>query len=98
MPLDKKYEPVAEYPPTVIDRNSGGKHSILGCARACVPVDEKIIWAKQLEKPTKVFTRWDLEKYFFGVPGDFIAVPINDPQDCYIVNKRVFSKTYEAVD
>ena len=95
--LDKKYEPVAEYPPTVIDRYSGEKHSILASARACVPVSEKIIKAQQVKKRTKVFTCWDLEKYFYGAPGDFLVVNENDLHDCYIVNERIFYKTYEVI-
>ncbi|MDR0516888.1 MAG: DHH family phosphoesterase [Fibromonadaceae bacterium] len=95
--LDKKYEPVSEYPPTVIDRYSGEKHSILNCAKACLPTSEKIIKAKQIEKRTKVFTYWDLEKYFSGIPGDFLAANENDLQDCYIVNERIFYKTYALI-
>jgi phosphoglycolate phosphatase len=95
--LDKKYEPVSEYPPTVIDRYSGEKLSILSVAKACVPVNEKIIKAKQIDKRTKVFTYWDLEKYFSGVPGDFLAANENDLQDCYIVNQRIFYKTYALI-
>lgn len=96
--LDKKYEPVSEYPPTVIDRYSGEKHSILSCAKVCVPTNEKIIKAKQVEKRTKVFTYWDAEKYFSGKPGDFLAANENDLQDCYIVNERIFYKTYALIE
>jgi phosphoglycolate phosphatase len=95
--LDKIYEPVSEYPPTVIDRYSGEKLSILSVAKTCVPVNEKIIKATQIEKRTKVFTYWDLEKYFSGVPGDFLAANENDLQDCYIVNERIFHKTYALI-
>jgi phosphoglycolate phosphatase len=96
--LNKKYEPVSEYPPMVIDRYSGEKHSILSCAKVCIPVSEKIIKAKQIEKRTKVFTYWDAEKYFSGKPGDFLAANENDLQDCYIVNERIFHKTYVLLD
>jgi phosphoglycolate phosphatase len=96
--LDKKYEPVSEYPPTVIDRFSGEKHSILNCAKVCTPVSEKIIKAKQIEKRTKVFTYWDAEKYFSGKLGDFLAANENDLQDIYIVNERIFYKTYALID
>ncbi|MDR1760671.1 MAG: DHH family phosphoesterase [Fibrobacter sp.] len=95
--LDKKYELVSEYPPTVIDRYNGEKHSILSYAKVCVPVFEKIIKAKQIDKRTKVFTYWDTEKYFSGVPGDFLAANENDLQDCWIVNERIFYKTYELI-
>ncbi|MDR2579943.1 MAG: DHH family phosphoesterase [Fibromonadaceae bacterium] len=95
--LDKKYEPVTEYPPTVIDRYSGDKHSILSVAKTCVPISEKIVKAKQVEKRTKVFTYWDAEKYFSGISGDFLAANENDLNDCYIINERIFYKTYEVI-
>ncbi|MCL2160034.1 MAG: DHH family phosphoesterase [Oscillospiraceae bacterium] len=95
--LDKKYKPVAEYPPTVIDKFSGDKHSILDRAMACIPVNEKIVRARQITKHTKVFTDWDTEKYFFGAPGDFLAANENDLRDCYIVSERIFHKTYESL-
>lgn len=95
--LDKEYESVSEYPPTVINRYSGEKHSILSCAKTCVPVFEKIIRAKQITQRTKVFTDWDTEKYFSGVPGDFLAANENDLQDCYIVNERIFNKIYQIL-
>jgi phosphoglycolate phosphatase len=95
--LDKKYEPVTEYPPTVIDRYSGDKRSILECAKVCVPINEKIVKARQISRRTKIFTYWDPEKYFSGVPGDFLTANENDLQDCYIVNERIFYKTYELI-
>jgi len=95
--LDKKYEQVSEYQPTVIDRYSGEKHSILEHAKTCVPIDEKIIRAQQIKKRTKVFTNWDMEKYFSGVPGDFLSANETDFNDCYIVNERIFYKTYAEI-
>ncbi len=37
------------------------------------------------------------EKYFSGVPGDFLAANENDLSDCWIVNERIFYKTYEEM-
>jgi len=95
--LSHKYESFAEYQPTVIDRYGGEKHSILRCAAVCIPTNEKIIKAKQLKKRTKVFTYWDAEKYFSGIPGDFLSANESDLGDCYIVNERIFYKTYEEM-
>jgi phosphoglycolate phosphatase len=94
---DDEYEQISEYSPIVINRNTGRKQAILRFARICFPKNEKIIKAKQIEKRTKVFTYWDTEKYFSGKPGDFLAANENDLQDCYIVNERIFNKTYALV-
>jgi len=92
--MDDEYLQISEYPPTVINRLTGRKQSIVRFAKTCFPKNEKTIKAKQIEKRTKVFTYWDTEKYFSGKPGDFLAANENDLQDCYIVNERIFHKTY----
>jgi len=92
--MDDEYLQVSEYPPTVINRLTGRKQSLVRFAKTCFPKSEKIIKAKQIEKRTKVFTYWDTEKYFSGKPGDFLAANENDLQDCYIINERIFQKTY----
>jgi phosphoglycolate phosphatase len=95
--LNDEYEQVSEYPPTVINRLTGRKQGISRFAKICFPTGEKIIRAKQIEKRTKVFTYWDTEKYFSGKPGDFLAANEADLGDCYIVNERIFYKTYELM-
>ena len=95
--MEDEYQQTFEYPPTVINRLTGRKQGISRFAKICFPRDQKIIKAKQIEKPTKVFTYWDTEKYFSGKPGDFLAANETDLGDCYIVNKRIFDNTYELV-
>jgi phosphoglycolate phosphatase len=93
--MEDEYQQNFEYPPTVINRLTGRKQGISRFAKICFPKDQKIIKARQIEKLTKVFTYWDTEKYFSGKPGDFLAANETDLGDCYIVNKRIFDKTYE---
>jgi phosphoglycolate phosphatase len=92
------YEQISEYPPTVINKATGKKQSLVRFAKICFAKDEKIIKAKQIDKRTKVFTYWDLEKYFSGKPGDWLAANENDLGDCYIINERIFPQTYELID
>ncbi len=95
--MEDEYRQVFEYPPTVINRLTGRKQGISRFAKICFPKDQKIIKAKQIEKLTKVFTYWDTEKYFSGKPGDFLTANETDLNDCYIVNERIFYKTYELI-
>ncbi|MCL2101010.1 MAG: hypothetical protein FWH22_04780 [Fibromonadales bacterium] len=92
------YEQVSEYPPTVINKATGKKQSLVRFAKICFAQGEKIIRAKQIDRRTKVFTYWDLEKYFSGRPGDWLAANENDLGDCYIINERIFPKTYELIE
>ena len=95
--LNDEYQEVFEYPPAIINRATGRKQPISRFAKICFANGEKTVRAKQIEKRTKVFTYWDTEKYYSGKPGDFLVANENDLGDCYIVNERIFHKTYEPV-
>lgn len=32
-----------------------------------------------------------------GKEGDYLAVRVDDPQDIYVIEKRIFHKTYEQM-
>ncbi len=53
------------------------------------------IKAKVLERPTKVFTKWQYEGYMFGEVGDILASSVSDPQDIYVIKKDLFARSYE---
>lgn len=55
------------------------------------------ICAKQLQRPTKVFTRWQYEGYMFGEPGDFLASSLTDQQDIYVIKKDLFARSYQSL-
>ena len=89
-----KFELEAEYVPTVRNRITGQTESILDFARSCVPTGETQIYARELDRITKVFSAWDEEKYMLGNPGDFIAARCDDLHNIYIVERDIFYKTY----
>jgi phosphoglycolate phosphatase len=93
--LDTPYDLKTEYAPEVINKITGEKLSLLSCARTCVPKGEKVVKAAPVEKPTKVFSYWDTEKYFSAKPGDFLAANEDDLSDCYVVNRQIFFDSYE---
>ncbi|MCL2281807.1 MAG: DHH family phosphoesterase [Fibromonadales bacterium] len=95
--LHDEYKEVFEYPPAIINRAIGRKQPISRFAKVCFANGEKIVKAMQISKRTKVFTYWDTEKYYSGKPGDFLVANENDLGDCYIVNERIFYKTYEKM-
>jgi phosphoglycolate phosphatase len=92
--IDSNYISTVEYPPTIIERLSGDKKSLLPYANVCIPRKGKFIRAKKLVKDTKVFSHWDKEKYFLGRIGDYIAAPETDFSDVYIINEEIFIRTY----
>ncbi len=89
------YEFPGEYPPTVVKLNTGERIAILPCAKSCIAHGGSGIYARRLNHRVKVFTEWDPEKYYLGVPGDYLAVRADDTSDIYVIARKVFEKTYE---
>ena len=101
--LKGKYKPHPElfgenhYKPMVKERREGASKSVEEFIRACVSLGETIIYAKQLRKNTKVFTRWNNEGYMYGCAGDWLAVREDDLNDVYIIEDSIFNLTYRKV-
>lgn len=93
-PEDKPFYLELEYPPSVIELKNTKKYELLPYARQCVRNREAFVYAKRLEVPVKVFSRWDYEKYMYGGVGDYICYSMNDANDIYTVKKQVFDATY----
>ena len=91
---DEEYVCPAEYAPKVTDIVTGTRVSILPFARPCVSAGGAGIYAKELDHRIKVFTVWDPDKYYLGVPGDYMAVRADDPSDIYVIARDIFLKTY----
>ena len=64
-------------------------------AHICYPKPGNAIFAKQIQKRTKVFPKYSPEEYFLGKPGDYIVSREDDPSDIYIVQQKIFEHTYE---
>jgi hypothetical protein len=80
------------YAPTVLNKNTGIRVSLLECAETCVSFATGTVRAMCLDRRIKVFTRWDSENYFSGRSGDWIVA--RSPDDFYIVTANVFDKIY----
>lgn len=98
--LDRDYcfeEDVLEnqYVPTLRNRETGENKLITPYARCCVPTGKVRIYARQLVKGVKVFTSWYKGKYMLGKPGDYLAVRNDDLHDVYIIEKKIFGKSYQ---
>jgi phosphoglycolate phosphatase len=86
------------YEPTVKDKVQGEPISLLPYIKPCIPNGGSPIYAKKLEKRTKVFTSWNYEGYMYGGAGDFLAVRADDSHDVYAIEKSIFHKTYEKIE
>lgn len=92
---DEPYEAMFEYDPTIKNCLTGEKKRIIKYARTIIPRDDSsVIYAKKIDKAVKVFTTWDIEKYYLGNPGDYIACREDDLHDIYIIKERLFDQLY----
>ncbi len=69
--------------------------SIDEMAHICYPKAGAGIYARELERRTKVFPVYDKKNYFLGGGGDYLAVRTDDLTDIYIIQKAIFMETYE---
>lgn len=89
------YQYPGDYPPAVINSVTGDRIELLPFARKCIALGGGGIYAKELDHRVKVFTSWDPDKYYLGVPGDYLAVRADDLSDVYIIAKDIFYRSYE---
>ena len=94
---DERFRNENQYVPTVKDRIQGEAISLLPFIRPCVPTGESMIYAKKLDRCTKVFTTWNLEAYMFGDIGDYLAIRGDDTNDAYVIEESIFHKTYTKI-
>ncbi len=85
------------YPPTVKDKLYQRSIDLMPHATRCRSKQRTAIYARPVDKPTKVFTEWYTEGYMLGKPGDYIAVRCDDSKDVYIIDAAIFSLTYEEL-
>lgn len=84
----------AQYIPTIRNCLSGENTQITSYAKCCIPTGQAKIYAKPVDGDVKVFTQWG--KYYRGKTGDFLAVRCDDLHDVYLINQKIFTKTYDA--
>lgn len=82
----------AQYVPTIRNCLSGENTQITSYAKCCMPTGQARIYAKPVVGDVKVFTQWG--KYYRGQTGDYLAVRCDDLHDVYLINQRIFAKTY----
>lgn len=96
--MEGEYEKEWEYPPNIRNLMDNETYDLMPYARKCISKEGNIIYAKQLDKAAKVFTKWDYEKYMMGNIGDYICYSEKHQDDIYIINKDILHETYTAVE
>lgn len=92
----KKYRLNIDYNPTIKNADTGKFIQLMPYAKTCESIGDIKIYAKKLTKTTKLFPYWDTDKYMIGLKGDYLAVSQDDIHNVFIVDKKMFKKTYKA--
>lgn len=95
--VDEPYELDTEYVPTIRSKADGTTFNLTDNAKSCRSNGTSYILAKELDHTVKVFTAWDRDNYYLGRPGDFMACPVDNPKDVYIIARDIFFKSYDEV-
>lgn len=96
-PLDI-FEKMTSYIPTVEVAETGEYIAIDTMARLSYPRSGKRIYARKLNRRTKVFSDRQSDDYFIGKSGDYLAVRQDDLSDIYIIQGEIFKNTYQKAD
>lgn len=83
-----------EYAPKVKDVLNGKVIEIENLAKECKPKKNNEIYAKELIKPVKLFTKWDYDGYMYGNVGDYIAYSKDSVNDVYIIKREIMEYSY----
>lgn len=95
--IDEPFVKEYEYAPSVINLAESRSYELMPHARKCMSGIGAPIYARELDKYTKVFTRWDYEGYMVGGKGDMLCYTDGDERDVYVVKRSIFESTYEKV-
>lgn len=89
------FERMLDFIPAVENITTGEYIGLDDLAHICYPKQGEGIYAKKLERRTKIFPAGSSRDYFYGRPGDYMAVRVDDLCDSYIIQGDVFERTYE---
>lgn len=85
----------ADYTPTIHNKKTDEVYRLEDYCKTCISKTSNMIWAKQLEKTTKIFTDWYFEDYMLGRKGDYLV--IENPGDVFIVREKVFLNNCQKI-
>lgn len=86
-----------EYIPNAKNKITGETVSLTEYARLCETTGNATIYAKKIDRTHKVLTSWFKDSYMLGKPGDYLAARTDDLHDIYIIERKIFAKTYQQI-
>ncbi len=87
----------ADYHPHAIcfDREPREPHKL--CFSCCRSRGGAKVYARRLDRNTKLYTIWDSKNYISGMVGDYLVVRMDDQRDVYIIDRERFDEIYKEL-
>ena len=91
------FEQMLDFLPEVQLEADGSYVMLDEYAKICYPKTDAKIYARQIERRTKIFPAEEGQEYYLGRAGDYMAVRTDDFDDLYIIQADIFKNTYEEI-
>jgi phosphoglycolate phosphatase len=96
--LDLPYNvPISYFPTAKESRDDNTVISLKKHVKSCIPSTELQIYAKELDKDTKLFNLEDDSTYHLGKKGDYLAIKCNRKKEAFLIDRESFHKVYQPV-
>ncbi len=82
----------SDYHPHAISTEKESQRLIFSCCRSRGGAK---VYARRLERNTKLFTIWNKRHYISGMSGDYLIARMDDPGDIYIIDCERFNEIYK---
>ncbi len=89
------FEQMLDFLPEAQIMSTGEYISLDESANLCYPKAGAGIYAKELQRRTKIFPVGNNTDYYLGRPGDYMAIRPEDFSDIYVIKRQIFQQTYE---
>ncbi|MBR6836878.1 MAG: hypothetical protein IKM72_12875, partial [Oscillospiraceae bacterium] len=67
------------------------------CFSCCRSRGGAKVYARRLDRNTKLYTIWDSKNYISGMVGDYLVVRMDDQRDVYIIDRERFDEIYKEL-
>lgn len=94
---NEAFSPKTPYLPILKNRITGEVLELMDFVQSCVPTGRTFVYAKQLEKATKVFTIGDSNIYQHGAIGDYLVAPCDNLKELSVIEQDMFALSYKQI-
>ena len=96
--LPNSYFEKMNYLPTAKNLTEGGTKTLLDYFKPCMPRREFFVYVKELDKCVKIYQNRESSDYLQGMPGDYLYINPDKPEEFYVEGKTDFLAKFELME